>query len=302
LNFITSCGVDTKEDTVVRVAKVSDLVYSVISIPNRGPLLRMPIMKKALVCPEALDGDWLVRCLTDPELMEGAVEFLELVSSDLDTTSLVDKANAEAKRRIVCDRIASVDDLLARMLRLPIHLQERVASSRVMIGVLDEMFIERPVALFVVSLDFCAVVSMLILVLKLSWHVQHPGPLTLGECGQQIFIIFANSYYLTREFRNARAMSRLGLKIDTQDVMDFITIGMVYFLLILSSRPSWRMSTMFQLVASVSSGLCWLKLLGFIAGFNLKFALYYKSLIHITFALQSFVMILFLVMGMFASM
>lgn len=287
---------------MTRVARVPDLVYSVINISNRGPLLQMPMMKKALVCPDALEGDWLVRCLTDPDLMEGAVEFLELVSADLESTSVSDKANSEAKRRIVCDRIASVDDILAPMLRLPTHLQERVASSRVMIGVLDEMFIDRPVALFVVSLDFCCVVSMLILVLKLSWHVQHPGPLTLGECGQAVFIIFANSYYLFREVKNARAMSRLGLQIDTQDVMDFITISVVFLLIVLSVSPPARMSTSFQIVASLASGLCWLKLLGFIAGFNLKFALYYKSLIHITFALQSFVSILFLVLGMFASM
>jgi hypothetical protein len=232
--------------------------------------------------------------------MEGAVEFLELVSADLDTGT--DKAISEAKRRVVCERIAGLNNLLAPMLRLPAHLQERVASSQVMIGVLDEMFIERPVALFVVTMDFFCVVAMLTLVLKIGWHVQHPGALRYGEWGQILVVLALNSYYLAREANNAIAMHRLGLQIDSQDVVDFTTIGFVTLTMILCLSEDTRMNDLFQMVAAVASGLCWFKLLGFLAGFNLKFALYYKSLIHITLALRSFVTILFLVMGMFASM
>jgi hypothetical protein len=63
-----------------------------------------------------------------------------------------------------------------------------------------------------------------------------------------------------------------------------------------------RLTAQFILVAALTSGLCWLKLAGFLSVIHLKFAVYIEALKIITRSLRIYMITLVFFLSMFANM
>jgi hypothetical protein len=118
------------------VATVPNLVFSLISLEKHALFMRLPIIRKSIVQPVSFCGDWLVKCLADKRLMEGAVEFFELVSKDMDSVELEKRSGRsgnvdEVLKNSLFEQLASIDHLVSPMLKLPHRLQDKIASTKV---------------------------------------------------------------------------------------------------------------------------------------------------------------------------
>lgn len=63
-----------------------------------------------------------------------------------------------------------------------------------------------------------------------------------------------------------------------------------------------RLKSVFLAVASVTAGLCWLKLLGFMSLIHLKFAVFIEALKLITKELQIYILAMSIFLAMFTNM
>lgn len=151
-DFINTCGIDASEESTLRVASVPNLVFSLISLEKHDLFMKIPIIRRAIVKPISFCGDWLVKCLADKRLMEGAIEFFELVSKDIDTKDRETRKNQSTggsskqgglgehddddfatavMKNTTFEQMASIDHLVSPMLKLPHRLQDRIASTKV---------------------------------------------------------------------------------------------------------------------------------------------------------------------------
>ena len=68
------------------------------------------------------------------------------------------------------------------------------------------------------------------------------------------------------------------------------------------TREESRRGSTFRVVAAFTLGLCWIKVLAFLAALHMKFAVYVQALVHIADSLRSFIVLLLLVVATFANM
>ena len=296
--FLDSCGKDISDEAIEQVAAVPNLVYTLISVDKHQLLLQTPLVRRAIVRPSALAGDWLVSALSVKHLRAPAVSFLEFLSAEIANDG-DDKFAAEVKRREVFTKIASLDTLVGPMLRLPVKLQERLVKTEACVGVLDELLCERPLALLVVAMDGSAIVALLFLLMRAVWLSTDTGPLSFGTYLYLGGIALVNTYFTARTASNVVAMRRLKLSVNGENIFDILTIFAVYLVLLMAMSSQYRSRDTFLGVAATASGMCWWRLLVFVSGLHLKFALYVKSLVQISLSLRSFVLILFIVIGAF---
>lgn len=142
----------------MRVATLPNLMYSLITlVSNHDVLMKLPIIRKAIVKPASFEGDWLVKCLSSRKLMEDAVEYVEQVSEDIHLAHMEqvqrflddkkpsnngendtgdesddDEEGAALMKNKTFEQIANIDHFVCPMLRLPTRLQQRIASTQVL--------------------------------------------------------------------------------------------------------------------------------------------------------------------------
>jgi hypothetical protein len=128
-------------------------------------------------------------------------------------------------------------------------------------AVLDELFTERPLALLITWFDFIIILILLTLLIRATWDVQHDGPLKFNEILVIAGIVILNMIYITREYINTLALKQLGLTVGYSKTLDIVTMASL-FAIVGMSFSEVRLQPIFLVVASATSGLCWLKLLG----------------------------------------
>jgi len=131
--FFATCGIDPffSEAEVEKIAAVPNLVFCLVSHKSLEEVMGCALMRRALVHPVALAGDWLLRCLESPNLVAGAISALELVSKDLELNAREPKYetpwDTDVRRLNIITSIAKTPHLLAPMMRLPLRMQVEVA-------------------------------------------------------------------------------------------------------------------------------------------------------------------------------
>lgn len=99
-----------------------------------------------------------------------------------------------------------------------------------MAGILDELFTERPLALLIIWFDFCIIVSLLALLIRATWQVQHEGPLNIDEILVIVSLLLFNAIYIIREWINMRALHRLGLSVGFTKTLDMSLMTCLYII------------------------------------------------------------------------
>jgi hypothetical protein len=97
-------------------------------------------------------------------------------------------------------------------------------------AVLDELFTERPLALLIMKLDFIFIISLLFLINRIIWKVQHDGLLTNGEIVQLTIIITINFMYILGEVINLSAKRKLGLPVNASNILNMLAICLLFTL------------------------------------------------------------------------
>jgi hypothetical protein len=158
---MATCGRDAHTEKAFRVSKLPNLAYSLIVLEQHDLLMKLPIIRKAIMSHHIFLGDWFVRCLVDRQLMEKLVTFIEIVSNDIyaahmnNVQIILDRRSREKgggsgggggdddddddddddeESFMKCEifqRIAAIDNFVTPMLRLPAKLQDRLVSTQV---------------------------------------------------------------------------------------------------------------------------------------------------------------------------
>lgn len=180
--------------------------------------------------------------------------------------------------------------------------QEHLVGTDIMGSVLDDMLTDRPLAILVLLLDGVAIIAILILLMRMTYVVLHEGPLTGGENLLVAAVAAVNIFFLVRQARNSAARQRLQLAWKGWDMFDLATAVLIFAVCAMARSEALRLGDTFLVVATLACGCSWVKLLRYVAGLQMKFALYIQAISHITVALRSFLFLLTIVLGMFGNM
>ena len=254
------------ENLAAAIAALPDLVSTLLDLPKaeRGRIFDTYLMALVLGNPDSV-GPWVVdrfRCVDDRERVAGAVEWCELVS---------ERGRLEpARRKAVRQRVAGLANFLPSLLELPDVVQERVASTDVVAGVIDAM-LTRPLTMLVIMIDGLALVLGLVVFTVSSISlVKNPTEVPEARIGVCLGVLFVVTVYLcAREISQARAMHRIGLFSvwygELWNVIDVsAVVGVFLFLHAAITGQAVNRADYFQNLAASTAVFLWAKVLGFL--------------------------------------
>ena len=150
-------------------------------------------------------------------------------------------------------------------------------------------------ALTVVAGDGAVLILLLLAYMRVAWMMEADEPREQGILAPLALTLLATSYVLAREASQALAMHSIGLfstyVTSIWNINDLLCIGFSYALAAMVFADSFD-------VIPVVIGLffLWFKVLGYIKGLSLKFAVFVFSLLRIAEDLASFIFVLLIIM------
>ena len=302
---------------------------------RRMQLCRMPAICMALI-QDLGDGTWLLTrmCHDKRDKKETAVEYFErladlrkLLGTDERRVAELDRFYRKLGTQLAIppkewqsrytlfptlyamksDRIRIIDSLVGTpVLNLPLNI-----------------LVGQACALFVLVIDFITLMLLIIYTFKVSLeiaHNRHDGVSLLTEVAiadtfHLAILYICSIYVLGREFFSIWAFRSLGESTrmkDHQPISMWTYLGNKWKVLnianalssmafcFVSSQPAfayWQIP-----LASFTTGMLWLRLLGYIRVLNINFATYITCLLQILHDITSFLVIMVIVMLLFGSM
>ena len=192
-------------------------------------------------------------------------------------------------------------------------IKERINGTKLMKMLLEDKF-KQPLAVIALAIDGLAIVTLIPMFLVVLyrvildfgeewyWHSEK-GSIFSHEIG---FVLGCVLYFFLREIAQVVAMVELKmLRIYISDAWNWVDVSLI-------ALVSWIMHYIitrgdvhranFRVISALTSGIIWLKFLGFIRIVYFKFAIFMRVIQQIFREILPFCIVLFVVMGLFAEM
>ena len=158
--------------------------------------------------------------------------------------------------------------------------------------------------MFVVLADGTILIALIIFLHSLAFDIRHDGPLSRKDSLLILLCFFCTIYATLREILQAagiyligkeKKIERLSLSsfiLDGWNIMDVLMVTVIFVACAMSIDESTRNTFSCSVVMAFAGGLAWFKLLAFLKGMNMKFAMYVLCLFQIMLDIRQFFLII----------
>jgi len=312
-----------KSHLIERIASVPNLMKTLLLIEDdveRNQVFELPIIRAAMLSKKAM-GTWftlMLRCEARA-VSQRAVMYLGLLSDASgefkrqQQSSTATGVASSTRPDEIREAVLVLDDLIPSLVGLDEAAVEQAATTPIIRKVLDTM-ITRPFAVSVVFFD-----GLFLLLLIYSFRraadgfVEGQSPDTVIKW---IYVANANIFYfIIRELGKVVSLALITTKAfwlrffwgfwNVVDIFSILfSLGSTIFLRVQLSEgvPLGEESRALRWCLSVTTGLLWLKVLGYLKSINMQLATFVLAVIQITRDLAWFLLILFAIVVSFGQM
>lgn len=198
------------------------------------------------------------------------------------------------------------DNLLTEFLGVETSLVDRIISIPRM-KLIISVVLRSQQAQESLTLDGILVICLLLLSMNLSWTTQHQGALSLLEIIAIAVLGGCNCKLMHHQLHLIYFMIQQDIiGMYWKEYWNYIDISVIAFtwafiVCAVFGGESFRLGVEYRMVAALTSGLIWIKLLGYIRLFGVKLATFILSLFQIAKDIRSFMIVLLIFMMGFAN-
>ena len=172
-----------------------------------------------------------------------------------------------------------------------------------LVGVLNAHLLQ-PCAMIIVAADGTFLVGLLLFLHSLAFDIRHDGPLNRKDAILIFLCLLCTTYAFLREVLQAGGIYRIGKEkkierlslssflFDGWNIMDVLMVVIVAVVCFMAIDEELRNLFGFSVVMAFAGLLAWFKLLSFLKGMNMKFAMYVLCLFQIMLDIRQFFMII----------